>query len=60
MIAAGIEIELSLSEDTPENVPEADDPWRIPVEIEWSDPVIENTGPVYIWSCMIAMVDLDS
>ena len=58
---AGNQFELSLSEVPLGTVLEADNPTNMPVMIEWSDPVIENIGPVYIWgNCFINMVDLDS
>ena len=54
------QFELRLSEDSTGTIPEANDPTRIPVSIEWSEPVFENNGPVLIWSCMMSMVNLDA
>jgi hypothetical protein len=51
--------ELSLSDDLIE-MPSDDDMFRASAEIVWDVPEITNNGPVYIWSCTISMVDLDS
>ena len=55
-----ISMDIHLSEDSPGIVPDADWSSGIPVTIVWSEPVIEDSGPVLIWECMMNMVNLDA
>ena len=55
-----ISMDIHLSEDSPGIVPDTDWSYGIPVAIVWSEPVIEDSGPVLIWECMMNLVNLDA
>ncbi len=57
--ANGITYELSV-EGVQYNTPEAQNPSLMPAEISFSEPIITDDGPIFIWECYLEYVDLDS